>query len=613
MNVSTNAHQHRDVSRRGFLTGGVAAAAVAGAAGAASSTARAASAADDPAANAGATYEVVNADLLIIGAGFGGFQAAFKAIANGKRVAIIDKGPFRHGGNAGYNWDTVAGWLPDLDYDITTDLYWKKLVNQPLYKAAVEEDVEAPQRWLEWLNRGQTLLRRDEDGTIDWYSNYPFLQSSEGVFPRLTLDELAKSPLVTAYDRTMVTDVLVNDGRCLGAIALHLPTGDYRVFRAPATILATGPTNWFYGWTGVTAYTNGSAENTGDVDMALFRHGVGIGESEFAVYDFLTTYPKGLGYGWNTSLNPDASEWSLFADKDGNPLVTEENGWDADRAKAGDRTYFNTMCGKSIAEGLGTEDGGLLCNAVYDHLRTIMKQNVLLLNDFGVDPLNEKLPIHDEIYERGGSAVIDDNLMCEGIEGLFVVRGAGAQSGANGGAMAICNARYGNYAMNRALEYLDAAEPMNEVDWEPVASEIARLEEIRLRSSDSGVRPHVVRHAIQNACGTCMGVYRQIDKLEACAAELKRIQEEDLPRQVVSSKSLTYNTEWKEAVENYNLLAAARLAVEATIMREETRGCYLRDDFPEQDDENWKVMIVGTQDTDGNIVFETREVPQLDI
>ena len=600
------------ISRRAFTTGAGAAFAAAGILGATGSVASRALANEPEAAGSeGAGYEIVNCgDILIIGAGFGAFTAAFKAISEGKRVTIIDKGPFLHSGNAGYNWDTVASWLPNLD-QYESDLYWKRLVNQPMYLRAIQEDSESPMRWLELINRGQTLLAREDDGEIQWYSNYPFLQSTQGVFPRLTLDELAKSPLLTVIDRTMVTDVIINDGRCLGVTGLYLPTGDYRAFRAPVTILATGPTNWIYGWTGVTAYTNGSADNTGDVDMALFRHGVGIGESEFAVYDFLTTYPKGLGYGWNTSLNPDASEWRLFADKDGNPLVTEENGWDAERAKAGDRNYFNAMCGKSIAEGWGTEDGGLLCRADYDHLRTIMKQNLLILNEFGVDPLTENLPIHDEIYERGGSPVIDDNLMCEGVAGLFCTRGAGAQSGSNGGAMAICNFRFGLFAANRALEYLESAEPVTAVDWTPVEEEVARLEALRMRTPEHGVRPHTVRHAIQNACGTCMGVYRDPAKLESALAELRRIRDEDIDRMTVSSTSKTFNTEWRECIENYNLLDAALLAVEASLLREETRGCYYRPDFPEIDEENWRCMLVGTKEN-GEIVFAKRDVPMLE-
>lgn len=608
-------YQH-GLSRRSFLKGGSLAAGAALFAGSGfaltgcgqeSNRPAKASASTTNGESAPSGFEVINSDLIIIGAGLGASAAAFRAVSLGQRVTIIDKGPFLHSGNAGFNWDLIAGWLPDMA-QMENDLYSKNLIDQEMNYHAMTDDAGSVDRHLEWLNRGQTILARNEDGSPHWYSDHPFMRSVQGIFPRLTLDEIAKSPLVTIVDKTMATDLLINDGRCWGVIGLYLPTGDYRAFRAPATILATGPTNWFYGWTGVTAYTNGSCDNTGDIDMALFRRGVGIGESEWAVYDFLTTYPKGLGFGFNTSLNPDANEYLLFADKDGNPLVTEENGWDIKRASGGDRNYFNSMLGKLIADGYGTEEGGLLCGAEYDHLRTTMKQNLPVFESFGVNPLEEKIPIHDEIYERGGAPIIDQQAMCDGVEGLFLVRGAGAQSGTNGGSMAIKSLRFGLFATNRAIDYTASSDTVTAVDWAPAEEEIARMEELLTRNVEGGLRPFEVRHRIQRACGECMGVYRQTEKLEAALEELKRVRDEDMPKMVVSNKTKTYNTEWKEAIENYNLLDAALLAVAATLTREETRGGYYRPDFPERDDENWKCMLVGTK-VNGEIEFSKKELP----
>jgi succinate dehydrogenase / fumarate reductase flavoprotein subunit len=79
---------------------------------------------------------------------------------------------------------------------------------------------------------------------------------------------------------------------------------------------------------------------------------------------------------------------------------------------------------------------------------------------------------------------------------------------------------------------------------------------------------------------------------------------------IVSNQSKTYNTEWKEAIENYNLLDLAELAVQATLMREESRGTYLRPDFPQKDDANWKCMLVGRL-KDGKIFFEKKAMPEV--
>ena len=66
--------------------------------------------AEESAQIAAAKYEVINTDLLIIGGGFGAMSAAYEALAKGQRVTIVDKGPYGHSGNAGFNWDAIATW-----------------------------------------------------------------------------------------------------------------------------------------------------------------------------------------------------------------------------------------------------------------------------------------------------------------------------------------------------------------------------------------------------------------------------------------------------------------------------------------------------------------------
>ncbi|GHV59982.1 hypothetical protein AGMMS49587_00090 [Spirochaetia bacterium] len=609
------ADEQNVLSRRDFLKG---AAMGAGAIGVASTGLLAAGCATAPGAAKGSggggvssygggakNYEVINTDLIIVGAGFGAQSAAFEALAKGKSVTIIEKTPFRHGGGTGYNWDAIATWVPEEQYD-KQEPYLKRVVNQDLYYKANQSN---PNRNVALMlaNRGHCLPDRNADGSFRRYVDFPFMRGVEGVFPRTDLDELVKSPLVHIVDYTMVTDVLVNKGRCLGVVGLYLPTGDIRIYRANATIVATGPANWFYGWTGVSAYSIGTPDNTGDVEMAAYRHGAGIGDSEYASYDFASTYPDGLGFGWNTMMNPDANEYGAFADRNGKQIVTAENGIDLQRI-LNDRVYFNKELAKLMLAGAATDNGGLLASLDNVHLRPAMQHSMTLLAKFGVDPFKERLPIHDEIYERGGTPVIKDNMMAEDIEGIFFVRGAGI-SGSTGGSNLISNYRFGSYALRSALEYIEKAPAINTVDWAPAEEEFKRLHGLRTRKVSGGLRPHVIRHRIQTTCATCMGILRETAKLEAASKELERIRKEDLPKMVVSEQTLTYNNEWKEAIENYNLLDAAELAVKATLMRPESRGTYLRPDFQNTDDANWKCMLVGKNDR-GAPVFTKKAMPE---
>ncbi len=165
-------------------------------------------------------------------------------------------------------------------------------------------------------------------------------------------------------------------------------------------------------------------------------------------------------------------------------MFTKESRVDLQRITY-DRTYFNTELVKMMQAGAMTEDGGLLANLNGVHLRPAMARNLAVFAKFGVDPNTKRLPIHDEIYDRGGAPVIDDTLMSEEIKGAFLVRGAGVR-GSGGGSNVNCNNRFGSYALRSALAYIDSAPAVKSVDWSPTNNEYKRLHELRTRQDKTG-------------------------------------------------------------------------------------------------------------------------------
>ncbi len=545
-------------------------------------------------------YEVIDSDLIIVGAGWAAISAAFQAIALGQRVTIIEKTPYRHGGAAGYNWDLYIPYLKSRDIammsaQVSTDKSKNNKAAYKCYKTDPFFNLATTQ-----LQRGEVLPRRNPDGTQAWYVDLPTSGYFEGSYARTGQDILSSNPLVTIYDRTMVTNLLINDGKCVGAVGLYLPTGDVRVFRAKATITATGASTAFIGWTGVCAYSINGMDNTSDVDMAAYRLGCGIGHSESSGSDFCSSWPTGLGFGWSQMINPDSLEPDTYADRNGEHIFDKERDAEIIAMGAVDRSIFNSHVAKFLADPKhATDEGGLMGNLQGAHLRHFVQMNLMQFEKFGIDPMKEMLPIHDEQYERGGQPVIDENLMSE-IPGLFCARGAGTTGVSMGGTIATYNIPFGAYATRCAVDYIKKMDPITSIDFTPVEEEYARLHEIRTRKVDGGIRPFAVRHQIQHSCGTCCGLLREKEKLEACLAELKRIREEELPRQIIADQSQQFNTDWKEAIENYNLLDAAELMVKASLLREEsTHSTYYRPDFPEAGGEDWNCMLVGKWTPEG--------------
>jgi succinate dehydrogenase / fumarate reductase flavoprotein subunit len=540
-------------------------------------------------------FEVINSDLVIIGSGINGITAAAQAIAEGQQVTIIDKGVFRHSGTTGMSWDAFTSGMAMPKLEAKKEM----VINGNLMNKAWEFDPN-PVKFVRMINHGQSMTDRNDDGTLAWYAVPTMAQA---LFFRREMDNAYVKSSTTVYDRTMITDFIIQDGVCLGAVGIHLPTGNFRIFRAPATIIATGGCTWIYGWFTVSAYSIGSADNTADADMAAYRQGAGIGDCEYAQYDVLSSYPRGLACGFGSGVCADAQEAHAIFDKNGD-LVFEPGD-----ERVADRAYFNQKMGQVITgENRGTESGGVILNVGDSHIRYSNARNIDLLKKFGVDVRTESIEAVPEMYEHGGSPIVDENMMTE-FKGLFAARGAGT-TGETGGAQVTYNEIYGTYAGHCAAEYLKSAPKPKDLDPAALVAEYDRLQEIRTREVANGIRPHVIRKAIQAAGLKGLGVYRDATLMQEAIAEFERIRTKDLPKMVITDKSPIYNTEWKEAIETYNMLDIAEMSTRASLMREETRGMYLRGDFPEKDDANWACMLV-CRSKDGAMEFEKKELPPL--
>ncbi|MEG0323422.1 MAG: FAD-binding protein, partial [Raoultibacter sp.] len=372
----------------------------------------------------GINYEIINTDLLVIGGGNSAFSIAAQGLAEGQYVTIVDKGVFKHSGTSGMSWDAFSpGIIPDdPSEDLRMSQYFNQQINGDALKNALDFDPE-PNKFVYAINHGQTLPDRNEDGTV---ANYAMDRWCQSLFFRREGDPLSDSQKASIIDRTMITNLLVNEGRCLGAMGIHLPTGEFKVFRAPATVIATGGCTWIYGWFTVAACTIGTADNTADVDMAGYRLGLGIGDAEYCQYDVMSSYPPGLATGFGSGVCGDAQEAHAIVDKNGDPI------FDADDKNVLSRVYFNQQMGRIIVEeDRGTENGGVFIDVGNSHLRYSNDRNKAVLAKFGVDVTQEKIEAMPEMYEHGGTPVIDENMMTE-FEGLFHARGAGT-AGENGG------------------------------------------------------------------------------------------------------------------------------------------------------------------------------------
>ncbi|MBU1053396.1 MAG: FAD-binding protein [Proteobacteria bacterium] len=549
-------------------------------------------------------YEVYNTDILILGGGFAAVSAAMEAFGQGANLMMVDKGPFGYSGGFGMNWDNYITSITDGDMAYKFNFWYSEgLCNQKALKA-VFNHMPNHRIMVDIANRGTTAFARTKTGKL-FKVPMPGQEMVEHGFSRHESDEIKRQG-INVVDKTIITNLFMQDGQCIGAMGIYLPTGAFRVFRAKATILATGPCTWHYGWISVSPVSLGSPDNTGDLDAIALRNGARITGCEFFANDLISIYPEGLAASYNGGIGADDINYAYICDKNG-------DFWMKNIPKAEmNRGLFAREVAKKILEGKGSPNGGVYIdcrsNKILDELRDTYKRNVKPYKElFGIDVQKDRLEVAVEWYESNAHPIIDENLATD-IPGLFCPVGGGLR-GAKSGGIAL-NMSASSLAAIKAVKYAEDNK-INSIDWQPVYNEFTRVHEILGRKVKNPIRPHVVRHALQKAAYKGLGPIRDAVSLESSIKEIERIKKEDLPRMVVSAKTKTFNTEWKEAIENYNMIDLVECMCRAALMRTETRGQHYRSDYSKRDNDNWLCNIT-VKLVNGNLQLEKKPIVTLD-
>jgi len=247
--------KHKDLSRRSFLTGtaGVSTAvAVTGLLGGPAfgqtsntpDTKRATTELPIPADAAPPKTTEYLYDVLVIGGGFAGLNAAIAARKAGQSVLMIDKG--RPGYSGLSCFASSHRWFdPDFGDDAkafreSIQKGGEYIVNLDWYQVWIDESKQAYQRLKEWKILAQ-YPKASKAGDYDKTQDFPGYREEFSELDRRTLfTNVLDSNGVQYLPRTMITDVVQQDGRVAGAMGFDVPSGVVLTFHAKAVILCTG-------------------------------------------------------------------------------------------------------------------------------------------------------------------------------------------------------------------------------------------------------------------------------------------------------------------------------------------------------------------------------------
>src|SRR3954471_7026061 len=267
--------------------------------------------------------EVISTDVAIVGAGGAGLRAAI-AVAEtdpSLRLCLLSKiYPMRshtvaaEGGAAGvvkdndsmdnHFHDTVSGgdWLCDQD---AVELF----VNAAPLELLQMEHWGCP--WSREPN-GRVAVRPFGGMKVErtWYA-----ADKTGFHMLHTLFQTSlKYPSIQRFDEYYSTDLLVEDGRCTGVVAIEMRWGRMVAFHARAVIIATGGAGRVFPFT-----TNGAIK-TGDGMAMAYRAGVPLKDMEFVQY-----HPTGLPGTGILITEGSRGEGGILTNKDGYRYLQDYN------------------------------------------------------------------------------------------------------------------------------------------------------------------------------------------------------------------------------------------------------------------------------------------------
>ncbi len=555
-------------------------------------------------------------DVLVVGGGIAGMEAALRVVFLGQTAIILDKGIFGHSGTSGMNWGHTyqsMEYSPDDDATIANtiavmDMVCEGLLNQPyfyhLLKAHKEEKIIQ-----NGLKYGSIPLY-NEDGTVLSHNTvnpqFP-VTHDQGFWPRMMAQWCKRNGNVTEIlDLMYVVDILLSeDGRAAGVVAIDLVNSIPHVFRAKATIMATGSYCWITGYNGMGAESMAGKENTGDGIAMLLRHGVPMADMEQYCGDASQWTPMGVRQTMG-NFNFDASQTPRNMIYDKNMVSWQDMMGDEHpmvNMGASMRVFYGLR-----KNGRTTENGGCYINK---DAAPVAPRYFRRVEERQEQVLEYKLPQYVEVVpETWDSAGHPRDLSATSetiIPGLFF---AGAAPGALGGMTQIAAQSGGWIAANGAVEIAKKAS-LPEISGDQVDSIVKKAFSYLEKEVPNPIRANEIMRKIQTTYWDREnGPLKDKQKILEIIAKLEKIRDEDLPRMYTPDKSRRMNVEWRDCFEAENMLYCALGASYAGLIRKESRGFQMRTDYPNPDNSYGLKNTVTRIDANGH--FQSEFAPKMD-
>ncbi|MDI9644688.1 MAG: FAD-dependent oxidoreductase [Candidatus Verstraetearchaeota archaeon] len=514
-------------------------------------------------------------DVLVIGGGLAGLCAAISSASDLSKTAIVTKTIVGGGNTTAVAAGILSAVTPFGDPGDSTDLHFQdtlrggRMINdRELSKVMVRDASKYFSRLM-----GLGIEFEEDGGEIKAYPipghSKPRSYYMKGRASNLqrTLRSAAEGLGVRFVERTMVTGIVKEGKRAVGAVGARTDTGEPVAIKAKAIVVATGGSGEIYSKTLMPAGSSGYGCSL------AFRAGAELVDMEFVQFYPMMVSEEGL-----PRLFIDYPQLLMHGgdvvDGEGNSIfkrhgITEP--WKLTR------DAFSILIAKETLGGGSERKLFLDCRGIKDsdlESNPALMSAVKDLEARRVPLRSSKVGISPYAHFMMGGIKTDAN-GATSVQGLYAAgEAAGGVHGANriGGnafAAAIAFGFRSGMAASMYASTVDQADPKTYGG--PSSQPQARGGEVGAKEAIS-----MIRETMWND----VGIIRDAARLREALATFNRIREEG----VMSTEPLEHSIVQM-------MLDMAEVTAMAASLREESRGAHYRSDFPHED-ENWMKRIV---------------------
>lgn len=541
--------------------------------------------------------ETITAEVLVVGGGIGGLSAAvaIKEANPDADVLVVEKQTAGYAGKANKGGGVLQYF--DLEQIKPEDFV-------AYHATSVGCFLGDQKRMYQYVSMNNEMLDRLES----WGVKIPKKRVPTGPMTymigvdldiTLQVRKTAQKLGVRFMDKTTVSDLLVTDGKIAGAVGYSILDGTFYVFESKLVILATGSQNYRV----ASMWSSGR----GDGIAAAYRAGAQMRNPEFGNFSQLFRVRSNRECVFGENVMYDAYGQNITKNFRRFP--------EADISSSAVAEWYHTMASGRGPVYLHTEESEMTSN---ETMMLHLWERPYGLKFWELDFEKASTVDKDQEVECGlvgeqSPVKVDENYLTT-IDGMYAIGDISYDGSCAPGAVPAPPGRNrGSGILNAVFAALIAGghaakniSTRTQMPIDPEQVEKYKEDAYAPLFRENGINPKEVIGKVQDlVCPAENTVIMSQNRLDVCIRKIEELKKL-IPQMKASDFHYLLTCHEAEA-----MVLSAEMQFRCASMRKESRGWFLREDYPEMDNQNWLKWIT-CRNQDGEMVFDTEDVPIAD-